>query len=72
MCGSKCMTFTQEVLLFYVNSEKNDMPWGFKHKFEPAIPASELPSNHALDRATIGISRTLNYRIVVNNKLEGM
>jgi len=28
--------------------------------FEPAIPASQRPQNHALDRATIGIVFSIN------------
>jgi len=30
--------------------------------FEPAIPASERPQNHALDRAATGIGKNLCYR----------
>ena len=32
--------------------------------FEPAIPASERPSTHALDRAAFGVGRPLGLQVV--------
>ena len=39
--------------------------------FEPAIPASERPQTHALDRAATGIGTSASYKCIIYNIFTG-